>query len=84
MTWGELHVDDVVLGADQCEYVITERYAEWFALRRLNDGHRVTCSPPPQSTVTLVRRGDHRAEQVATQVLLLGGFSFGIIGEYRE
>lgn len=84
MRWAELHLDDVVLGADRHEYIVVERFGERFLLQRLPTGNKVSCSPPPDSEVTLVRRADHRTEQLAAAVLINAGFQLEIIGECRQ
>lgn len=84
--WYEIHVDDVVLGADRHPYRVIGRVGQAFTLTRADvpgSGH-VVASPPLDIEVTLVQRGDHRAEQAATAVLLGAGFSVEIIGESRK
>lgn len=83
MKWFDLHVDDVVLGADQNEYRVVARVGIEYKLRR-GDGWEVRCSPPPDSEVILVRRGDHTHEAAAFNALASAGFTVEIIGERRE
>lgn len=82
MRWFDVHVDDVVLGADQAEYHVVARIGIEYKLRR-TDGWEVRCSPPPDSEVILVRRGDHGAEAAAFNALTSAGFTVEIIGEHR-
>jgi hypothetical protein len=88
MKWLNVHVDDVVLGADQHEYAVRERTLragrDWFRLERLDGTGAISCSPPPQDEATLVRRGDHSAEAAAFTAFTGAGFTVGILGEHRE
>jgi hypothetical protein len=82
MKWHDLHVDDVVLGADGAEYLVTARTGMTFELRR-TDGWEVRCSPPPDTHVPLVRRSDHKNEAAAFDAFISAGFTIEILGERR-